>query len=59
MKLEDNRDLTPRRVVEMLAHEQGLLTPSGMLLLAAPPRGADRIQDVANVLRRILGRSAA
>ena len=45
----------PARLVEMVARERGTLTPSGMLQLPAPPRGADRVQSVATLLRRMLG----
>jgi transcription-repair coupling factor (superfamily II helicase) len=45
----------PMRIIETVAREGGALTPSGMLFLPAPPRGADRLQAVAGVLERVLG----
>jgi hypothetical protein len=39
----------------MVAQHRGSLTPSGMLQLPAPPRGAARIDSVASLLKKILG----
>ena len=59
LRFHDQPPIEPGQVVEMLASEQGTLSPSGVMLLPAPPRGADRIETVNNILRRILGRTAA
>ena len=58
IRFHDRPPIEPSRVLELLAREGGSLTPSGMLQLPAP-RGGDRIQSVAAVLRRVLGRTAA
>jgi transcription-repair coupling factor (superfamily II helicase) len=41
------------RVLDLVTRERGSLTPSGMLLLPAPPRGADRITFAAQLLQHI------
>jgi transcription-repair coupling factor (superfamily II helicase) len=51
--------IEPLRIVEMLARERGSLTPSGMMLLPAPPRGLDRIHSVTMLLQKMAGRSVA
>jgi transcription-repair coupling factor (superfamily II helicase) len=48
----------PARIIELVAREGGTLTPSGMLSLPAPPRGADRLKAVTSMLERVLGISA-
>ncbi len=58
IRFYERPSIDPRKVLEIVDKERGTLTPSGMLLLPAPPRG-DRIQTVAGVLERIAGRSAA
>jgi transcription-repair coupling factor (superfamily II helicase) len=55
IRFHDRPPVEPGRVIEMVARERGMLTPSGMLQLPAPPRGADRIDAVARLLQRMLG----
>jgi transcription-repair coupling factor (superfamily II helicase) len=45
----------PARIIELVAREGGKLTPSGMLTMPAPPRGADRLKSIAAALERVLG----
>jgi transcription-repair coupling factor (superfamily II helicase) len=59
IRFHDGAGLEPQRVVEIVARERGTLTPSGMMILPAPERAADRIQAVRGLLERCLGRSAA
>ncbi len=59
IRFHESPPVEPERVIQILTSEQGSLTPSGTLLLPAPPRGADRIECVEKVLQRILGKSAA
>ena len=59
IRFHDKPPVEPDRVIQVLTSEQGSITPSGTLLLPAPPRGGDRIECVASVLQRILGKSAA
>jgi transcription-repair coupling factor (superfamily II helicase) len=59
IRFHEQPPIEPVRIVEMLSRERGVFTPSGMLQLSAPARGTDRIESVAHVLRRILGRTAA
>jgi transcription-repair coupling factor (superfamily II helicase) len=54
IRFGESAAVDPQRIVEMVARERGKLTPSGMLSLPAPPRGADRIQSVAALFERIL-----
>jgi transcription-repair coupling factor (superfamily II helicase) len=54
IRFHDRPPIEPGRVIEMVARERGSLTPSGMLQLPAPPRGADRVESVAALLRRML-----
>jgi hypothetical protein len=41
----------------MVARLRGSLTPSGMLQLPAPPRGAARIDSVTTLLTTMLAKS--
>jgi hypothetical protein len=59
IRFHDRPAVDPQRVLEMIARERGTITPSGMMLLPAPPRAADRIAVIRNVLERLSGRSAA
>ena len=59
IRFHESPPVEPDRIIQMLTSEQGSLTPSGTLLLPAPPRGADRVECVTQVLQRILGKSAA
>jgi transcription-repair coupling factor (superfamily II helicase) len=59
IRFHESPPVEPDRVIQVVTREQGSLTPSGTLLLPAPARGTDRIECVAQVLQRILGRSAA
>jgi transcription-repair coupling factor (superfamily II helicase) len=54
IRFHDRPPIEPGRVIEVVAQERGMLTPSGMLQLPAPPRGADRVESVAGLLRRML-----
>jgi transcription-repair coupling factor (superfamily II helicase) len=51
--------IEPQAIVELVARERGSLTPSGMLILPAPPRGEDRIQAVHDLLTRMRKRTAS
>jgi transcription-repair coupling factor (superfamily II helicase) len=55
IRFHDSPPVAPDRVAEIVTHERGSLMPSGMVLLPAPPRGADRIRAAADLLRRMLG----
>jgi transcription-repair coupling factor (superfamily II helicase) len=59
IRFHERPPIDPSRLVELLARESGSLTPSGMLLLPAPPRGVDRIESVRGLLNRMLGRRVA
>jgi transcription-repair coupling factor (superfamily II helicase) len=59
IRFHERPPIDPSLLVELLARESGSLTPSGMLLLPAPPRGVDRIQAVRDLLIRMLGRQVA
>jgi transcription-repair coupling factor (superfamily II helicase) len=54
IRFQEEARVEPARVVEIVARLRGSLTPSGMLQLPAPPRGADRIGSVAGLLEAIL-----
>jgi transcription-repair coupling factor (superfamily II helicase) len=55
IRFYEQSSVEPSRVIELVAREGGSLTPSGMLALPAPPRGADRLKAVSGVLERVLG----
>jgi transcription-repair coupling factor (superfamily II helicase) len=59
IRFHERPGVDPQRVLEVVARERGTLTPSGMLLLPAPPRAADRIETVRTLLERLTGRTAA
>jgi len=59
IRFHDRPAVEPERVLALVSSENGSLTPSGMLTLPAPGSGEDRVQAVADVLRRMLGKSAA
>jgi transcription-repair coupling factor (superfamily II helicase) len=59
IRFHETPPVEPSRVIEMTSREQGSLSPSGMLTLPAPPRGSDRILAATDLLRRMLGSSAA
>ncbi|MDX1388010.1 MAG: TRCF domain-containing protein, partial [Acidobacteriota bacterium] len=59
IRFHEQSPVDPSRLVEIVASEQGSLTPSGMLLLPAPARASERIGSVRAVLDRLLGRPAA
>jgi transcription-repair coupling factor (superfamily II helicase) len=50
----DRPPVDPGRILEMLSRERGSLTPSGMLLLPAPPQSGDRIETVRALLERMM-----
>jgi transcription-repair coupling factor (superfamily II helicase) len=54
IRFHDRPPIEPIRVLEIIARERGTLKPSGVVLLPAPPRGADRIEAVSSLLRRML-----
>ncbi len=53
IRFDEQPRIDPGRVVELARRERGSLTPSGMLVLPAPPRGADRIRAVTELLREL------
>jgi len=55
LRFGERPPVEPERVIEILASEQGSLTPSGMMKLPAPSRGAGRIECASGLLRRIIG----
>ena len=59
IRFHDQAAVEPTRLLALLERHRGALTPSGMLRLPAPPRGAERIQAVIELLDQMLGRSAA
>jgi transcription-repair coupling factor (superfamily II helicase) len=59
IRFHDRPAVDPQRVLEMIARERGTITPSGMLVLPAPKRAADRIGVIRTVLERLSGRTAA
>jgi transcription-repair coupling factor (superfamily II helicase) len=59
IRFRERAAVEPARLVEVLARERGSLSPSGMLLVPAPPRGTDRIGAVMTLLHRVAGRNAA
>jgi transcription-repair coupling factor (superfamily II helicase) len=59
IRFHERPPVDPRRVLELVAQEQGSLTPSGMLLLPAPEKASERVRAARGVLERILGRPAA
>jgi transcription-repair coupling factor (superfamily II helicase) len=54
IRFQDQARVEPARIVEMVARLRGSLSPSGMLRLPAPPRGADRIRSVTSLLTTII-----
>ncbi len=50
IRFHDAGPASPEQVVDWVVREGGSLTPSGMLSLPAPPRGADRIAAVTALL---------
>ncbi|MCP3982004.1 MAG: transcription-repair coupling factor [bacterium] len=59
IRFHESPPIEPAHVLELVANQDGSLTPSGMIVLPAPPRGTDRIEAVRGVLHKMLGRSAA
>jgi len=55
IRFHGHSSVDPHRLVEILGRSSGSLSPSGMMLLPAPPRGADRIQAAREVLWQMLG----
>jgi hypothetical protein len=56
IRFHDQTGVEPARIVEMVARLRGSLTPSGMLQLPAPPRGAARIESVTKLLTTMLAK---
>ncbi len=54
IRFHDRPFVEPARLVQLVAQEGGSLSPSGMLVLPAPPRDADRIASVGDTLARML-----
>jgi transcription-repair coupling factor (superfamily II helicase) len=54
IRFHDRPPIEPAKVLEIIARERGTLKPSGIVLLPAPPRGADRIETVSSLLRSML-----
>ena len=50
IRFHERPPIEPQNVLELVARERGTLTPSGMVSLPAPPRGADRIESVVALL---------
>jgi transcription-repair coupling factor (superfamily II helicase) len=59
IRFHEESPVEPARIVDMVAREKGSMTPSGMLLLPAPPKVADRITTVHTILTHLLGKTAA
>ena len=59
IRFHDQPAVDPQRVLELIARERGNITPSGMLVLPAPTRAADRVAVIRTVLERLSGRPAA
>jgi len=55
IRFHERPPVTPESIVEMVRREGGSFTPSGMLLLPAPERAAERIAAVSGVLEQLLG----
>jgi len=53
IRFHERPPIAPDQVVALVREEQGSLTPTGMLVLPAPPRGIDRIAFVTELLRRM------
>jgi transcription-repair coupling factor (superfamily II helicase) len=53
IRFHDPPGIEPDRIVALARSENGTLTPSGMLVLSAPPRGADRIAATTSLLGRL------
>ena len=58
IRLHERPPVELQSIVALLAKEGGSLKPSGMLVLPAPPRGADRIQSVHRALLQMLQQPA-
>jgi transcription-repair coupling factor (superfamily II helicase) len=59
IRFHEKSPVEPARIVDMVAREKGSMTPSGMLLLPAPPKVSDRITTVHTILTHLLGKTAA
>ena len=53
IRFHDPPAIDPGRIIALARGEGGTLTPSGMLVLTAPPRGADRVAATAALLARL------
>ncbi|HXV76396.1 MAG TPA: TRCF domain-containing protein, partial [Candidatus Polarisedimenticolaceae bacterium] len=54
IRFHDLPAVDPRTVLAVTAEQGGTLKPSGVVVLPAPPQGADRIGSVAALLDRML-----
>jgi transcription-repair coupling factor (superfamily II helicase) len=54
IRFQADADLDPVRIVDLFRKDQGSLTPSGLLIVPAPPRATDRIEAVQDILRKIM-----
>jgi transcription-repair coupling factor (superfamily II helicase) len=53
IRFHDLPAIEPQRLVELIGLEGGSLTPSGILALPAPPRGAERVRSVTAILQEV------
>ena len=58
VRFHDQPPIETMRLVSLVAEEGGSLTPSGMLLVPAPPRGVDRIHAVSELLSKMTAPAA-
>jgi len=59
IRFRDGAMLEPASLMQIIRQENGSLTPSGMLVLPAPPRAGDRLRAVQGALERLLERPVA
>ncbi len=58
IRFHDSTPVEPSRIIQIVARERGTLKPSGVLVVPAPPQGADRIAAVSSLLHQIVGQPA-
>jgi len=54
IRFHDSPPIEPEALLRVISNEGGSLRPSGMLVVPAPPRGADRIEAVQDLLLQIV-----
>ena len=54
IRFRDRPPIEPEALLRVMSNEGGSLRPSGMLVVPAPPRGADRIEAVQDLLLQIV-----